>query len=114
MQSILSFTYKRKVDVNMLDIIKSRCYIMSDVFDEEINSLISAGIIDCVQSGISPKVFEKDSEGKYDNQVISCLTAYVKANRGNDRTDTEIYMKMYRSYRDKMTLESDYKGSEKQ
>ena len=95
----------------MLDIIKARCYIMTDVFDDEVESLISAGITDCIQSGISPKVFEKNEEGKYDDQVINCLTAFVKANRGNDRTDTDIYMKMYRSYRDKMTLESNYKGS---
>lgn len=94
----------------MLDIIKKRCYIMTNVFDEEIESLISAGIIDCVQSGISEKVFEKDKDGKYDNQVLNCLTAFVKANRGNDRSDTEIYMKMYESYRDKMTYESDYKA----
>ncbi len=94
---------------DLTNIIKKRCYIMTNVFDEEIESLISAGIIDCVQSGISPKVFEKKNN-EYDNQVINCLTAFVKANRGNDRTDTDMYMKMYESYRDKMTLESDYKG----
>ena len=97
------------VKSDLLPIIKKRCYIYTDVFDEEIESLISAGIIDCVQSGISPKVFEKKNN-EYDNQVINCLTAFVKANRGNDRTDTDMYMKMYESYRDKMTLESDYKG----
>ena len=34
----------------MLEIIKKRCYIMTDVFNDEIQSLISAGITDCVQS----------------------------------------------------------------
>ena len=96
----------------MLEIIKKRCYIMTDVFNDEIQSLISAGITDCVQSGISPKIFEKNKEGKYDDQVINCLTAFVKANRGNDRSDTDVYMKMYTSYRDKMTLESDYKAGD--
>lgn len=98
---------------DLLTIIKKRCYIMTTVFDDEIKSLISAGITDCVQSGISSDVFKKNTEtDKYDDQVINCLTAFVKANRGNDRTDTEIYMKMYESYRDKMTLESDYKAGD--
>lgn len=83
---------------------------MTDVFDDEIDSLISAGITDCIQSGVSKASFDIRSDGTYDPQVINCLTAFVKANRGNDRSDTDIYMKMYESYRDKMTLESDYKG----
>lgn len=95
----------------MKDIIKKRCYIMTNVFDDEIESLISAGITDCIQSGVSPDVFKKKNN-EYDDQVINCLTAFVKANRGNDRSDTEIYMKMYESYRDKMTLESDYKAGD--
>ena len=95
----------------MLEIIKKRCYIMTDVFDDEIKSLISAGIIDCIESGIDSKKF-KPKDGKYDDQIINCLTAFVKANRGNDRTDTEIYFKMYEKYRDKMTQESNYKAGD--
>lgn len=102
----------------MLEIIKKRCYIYTEVFDEEIESLISAGITDCIQSGISVDKFkplekkEENEADKYDDQVINCITAFVKANRGNDRSDTEVYMKMYESYRDKMTLESDYKAGD--
>lgn len=102
----------------MLEIIKKRCYIYTEVFDEEIESLISAGITDCIQSGISADKFEplekkeENEADKYDDQVINCITAFVKANRGNDRSDTEVYMKMYESYRDKMTLESDYKAGD--
>lgn len=96
----------------MLDIIKKRCYIMTDIFDDEIESLISAGIIDCVQSGVDKSKFDEDLYGKYDDQVINCITAFVKANRGNDRSDTDIYMKMYESYRNKMTLESNYNGGD--
>lgn len=95
----------------MLEIIKKRCYIMTGVFDDEIESLISAGIIDCIESGIDSKKF-KPKDGKYDDQIINCLTAFVKANRGNDRTDTEIYFKMYEKYRDKMTQESNYKAGD--
>ena len=56
----------------MLEIIKKRCYIMTNIFDDEIESLISAGIIDCIQSGIKKSVFDADKEGKYDDQVINC------------------------------------------
>lgn len=102
----------------MLEIIKKRCYIYTEVFDEEIKSLISAGITDCIQSGINADKFEplekkdENESDKYDDQVINCITAFVKANRGNDRSDTGMYMKMYETYRDKMTLESDYKAGD--
>ena len=94
----------------MLETIKKRCYIYTNIYDEEIESLISAGIQDCVESGISKEKFQKNEKtNKYDDQILNCITNFVKANRGNDRSDTNIYMKMYESYRDKMTLESDYK-----
>lgn len=92
----------------MLQLIKQRCYITSNIYDDEIQSLISAGKIDCIQSGVSEKVFEKSKDGKYDDQVLNCITAFVKAHRGNDRSDTEMYMKMYESIRNKMTQESEY------
>ena len=96
----------------MLSIIKKRCYIMTNIFDDEIKSLISAGIIDCIESGIDKYKFEKDKDGKYDDQIINCITAFVKANRGNDRSDTDVYFKMYERYRDKMTQESNYKAGD--
>jgi hypothetical protein len=92
----------------VLNIIKNRCYIVSSIYDDEIKSLISAAIIDCIESGIDNSVFKPSADGKYDDQVINCITAFVKANRGNDRTDTEVYMRMYTTYRDKMSLESNY------
>ena len=99
----------------MLEIVKKRFYIYTDIYDEEIESLISAGIQDCVESGISKDKFQKDeASGKYDDQILNCITNFVKANRGNDRSNTDIYMKMYESYRDKMTLESDYNQNSKQ
>ena len=96
----------------MFEIIKKRCYIYTNVFDEEIKSLISAGMIDCIESGIAKSKFDVNNKVEYDPQIINCITAFVKANRGNDRSDTELYMKMYESYRDKMTLESDYKAGD--
>jgi len=94
---------------DLLPIIKNRCYIVNNIFDEEIKSLISSAIIDCIESGIKEITFEKDVDSNsYDDLVINCLTAYVKAYRGNDRSDTESYMKMYESIRNKMTQLAKY------
>ena len=46
----------------MLEIIKKRCYIYTNIYDEEIESLISAGIQDCVESGISKEKFQKNEK----------------------------------------------------
>ncbi len=94
----------------MLDIIKSRCYISSNIFDKEIESLIGACILDCIETGISKDVFEKNEDGEYDDLILNCITNYVKANRGNDRTNSENYMKMYISIRNKLSLLKDYVG----
>ena len=62
--------------------------------------------------------YTEENKASLKEDVISNLDAMelvnedVKANRGNDRSDTEVYMKMYESYRDKMTLESDYKAGD--
>ena len=97
----------------MLKIIKSRCYISSNLFDEEIQSLIDACILDCIETGIKKEVFDANEDGNYDNLALNCITNYVKAHRGNDRTDTDKYLKMYESIRDKMSLLEDYKSGVK-
>ena len=93
---------------DLLTSIKKRCYISATIFDEEISSLIQSCILDCIESGVNKKAFEKDEQGKFDNLILNCITNYVKAHRGNDRTDTEQYMKMYLSIRNKLTLLKDY------
>lgn len=93
----------------MLDLIKSRCYIISSIYDEEIKSLISAGILDCVTAGIREDVFDEKKDNSYDSLALNCITNYVKAYRGNDRVDTDKYIKMYESLRDKMSLLDKYK-----
>ena len=96
----------------MLKIIKSRCYISSNLFDEEIQSLIDSCVKDCIETGIKKDAFKASQDGKYDNLVLNCITNYVKAHRGNDRTDTDKYLKMYESIRDKMSLLEDYKAGD--
>ena len=92
----------------MLNEIKKRCYITTTIYDDEIQSLINSCILDCIKIGIDKKVFEEEN-GKYNDLALNCITNYVKAYRGNDRTDTEEYLKMYESIRDKLSLIGDYK-----
>ncbi len=93
----------------MLNKIKARCYIYSNLFDDEIKSLIEACILDCKETGINEEIFKPNEEGKYNNLALNCVTNYVKAYRGNDRSDTDKYLKMYESIRDKMSLLKNYK-----
>ncbi len=92
----------------LLNIVKKRCYISANIFDEEISSLIESCILDCIESGINKKAFEKNEQGTFDNLILNCITNYVKAHRGNDRSDTEQYLKMYLSIRNKLTFLKDY------
>ena len=94
----------------MLEEIKARCYITTAIYDKEIESLINSCIIDCINTGIKEELFEVSNE-KYNDLVLNCVTAYVKAHRGNDRTDTDKYLQMYLSMRDKMSLIKDYRGA---
>lgn len=92
----------------MVDIIKKRCYITTSIYDDEIKSLISACIRDCIRCGIKKDVFEKDDKNQYDDLALNCITNYVKAYRGNDRSQTEEYLKMYTNIRDEISLNKNY------
>ncbi len=95
----------------MLEIIKNRCYITTSIYDDEIQSLISACIRDCVRCGIKKEVFDINDEDNYDDLALNCVTNYVKAYRGNDRSQTEEYLKMYTNIRDEISLNSEYMES---
>jgi len=92
----------------MLEIIKSRCYITTNIYDDEITSLINSCIQDCVRCGIKKSAFEFDDKGNYDNLILNCVTNYVKAYRGNDRSQTDEYLKMYTNIRDEISLHDKY------
>ena len=91
----------------MLEKVKKRCYINSKVFDDEIASLIAACIKDLEGVGIKKNLF---SASKNDDQILNCVVNYVKAYRGNDRTDTEKYLEMYNSLKNKLSMQNDYVG----
>ena len=91
----------------MIEIVKKRCYINSKVFDDEISSLIEACIKDLEDVGIKGNLL---SSSKIDGQILNCVVNYVKAYRGNDRTDTEKYLEMYNSLKNKLSMQNDYVG----
>ena len=96
----------------VISIVKKRCYITSNIYDEEISSLIKASILDCIETGIDENIFKKDKNNKYDDLVLNCIVNYVKAHRGNDRSDTNQYLKIYESIRNKLSLLKDYNKGE--
>ena len=77
----------------MLEKIKLRCGSAKQitVYDEEINGYIEDARADLIDSGVPP-----DLVNTPDERIITAITLYVKANIGDDRSDTEIYMDMYR------------------
>lgn len=91
----------------MLEKVKARCYINSEVFDDEIKSLINACITDLNDIGIKKDIL---SCTEIDDQILNCVVNYVKAYRGNDRTDTEKYLEMYNSLKNKLSMQNDYVG----
>lgn len=76
----------------MLNKIKKSCGIaqMVTVYDEEIQDLIQSAKADLMAGGVIKEVITSDIE-----QLLNAITCYVKAYRGNDRSDTEKYLKMY-------------------
>lgn len=88
----------------MLDLIKKRCGIAETVtiYDDDINSYIADCKEDMEASGVPASLIEEKKDS-----VITAVTFYVKANLGNDRSDTTKYMDLYRKKVFRMTLEGD-------
>ena len=53
-------------------------------------------------SGVPPDILRKDTD---DSRVLTAVTLYVKAYLGNDRSDTRMYLDLYRKKVFRMTLE---------
>ena len=81
----------------MLDEVKSRLGIDSGitVYDSELESLIYAALADMAASGVPPDMLNYDAEDP-DGRVLLCVTAYVRAYYGDDRSDTNRYTQIYR------------------
>ena len=94
----------------MLEEVKKRCYITSNLFDKEIESLINACVNDLQDVDIETSKLKNQDVKEIDDQLLNCIVNYVKAYRGNDRTDTEQYLKMYESLKNKLSLQESYEA----
>ena len=64
--------------------------------------IINDCLLDMRDSGVPQKTVEKEDE-----RVITAVTLYVKAHLGNDRSDTEKYMKLYQRKVFRLTLDEE-------
>lgn len=89
----------------MLMIIKQRCGIAQSVavYDEDIQLYIDDCKKDMKASGVPENVIDGDQR----EDIITAITLYVKAYLGNDRTDTEKYLDLYRKKVFRLTLEDE-------
>ena len=90
----------------MLTAVKKRCGIAEGitVYDEEIAAYLDDCEQDLKASGVTEAVLQAE---EHRNQILTAVTLYVKAYLGNDRTDTEKYMDLYRKKVFRLALEGD-------
>ena len=86
----------------MFQLVKKRVGIAKNttVYDDDIKSYLADCEQDMLDSGVPKRTI--DSE---DDRVATAATLYVKANLGNDRSDTEKYMNLYRQKVFRLTLD---------
>lgn len=86
----------------MFYLIKKRLGIAENVtvYDDDIGSYLSDCEQDMLDSGVPKKTIDNQ-----DDRVVTAATLYVKANLGNDRTDTDHYMELYRQKVFRLTLD---------
>ena len=86
----------------MFNAVKSRCGIAKgiDVYDAEIADYIEDAKIDMLASGVPKSLIDSQGPG-----IVTAVTLYVKAYLGNDRSDTEKYLDLYRKKVFRLTLE---------
>lgn len=90
----------------MFDRVKKMCGISQNVtvYDEEIEIYLEDCLRDMKASGVSEKLLAKT---ECNSGTVIAAAMYVKAYLGNDRTDTEKYLELYRKRVFRLTLEGD-------
>lgn len=89
---------------DMLSTVKERCGIPASVtaYDSEYQSLIDDCIEEMQTAGVPASLL---SDTNVNPRVLTCVCLYVKAYRGDDRSDTEKYLDMYHKKVFKLSLE---------
>lgn len=90
----------------MFNMIKERCGIPEDieVYDADIRMYLSDCLEDMKSSGVPARLLNKE---KPNPQTVTAATLYVKAYIGDDRTDTEKYLDLYRKKVFRLTMEAE-------
>lgn len=90
--------------MNLLQTVKKRCGIAPGitVYDEEIEGYIEDCKADMIASEVPEAVVASECQS-----VVTAITFYVKAYIGNDRSDTEKYVKLYEKKVSRLTLEEE-------
>lgn len=91
----------------MFEAVKRRLGIAEaiKIYDADIQLYIGDCVQDLIASGVPETVVSAETEA-----VLTAVTLYVSAYLGNDRTDTDRYLDLYRQKVFRLTLEPD--GSE--
>lgn len=92
--------------MTLFEAVKGRCGIPESitVYDDDIKLYISDGISDMRASGVPEYLL---GQNKPDPQTSTAITLYVKAYLGDDRTDTDKYLELYRRKVFRLTMEED-------
>ena len=70
------------------------------IYDIEILSIMNDAIHDLEFSGVPREIIDKETDS-----ILMAIVLYVKANFGNDRSDTNRYMALYRQKAFRLTME---------
>ncbi len=86
--------------------VKSRCGIIPEItaYDAEISGLLDDFEDVLTSSGVTETVINDESHRQ---QIITAATLYVKAHLGDDRSDTELYLRLCEKKIFRLTLEGD-------
>lgn len=92
--------------MTILDAVKIRCGVPAaiTVYDTEFQELIADAIDEMASGGVPEGLITADSD-TINPRALTAICLYVKANRGDDRTDTELYMKLFHEKAFKLSLE---------
>lgn len=85
----------------MLDRIKKLCGIMPHVtaYNDEIQMLIESAKIELKKAGVDERIINSNNA-----QLLNAVSCYVKAYRGEDRSNTTRYLKMFNNMCITLTL----------
>lgn len=88
----------------MLEQVKQRCGIPASVtaYDDEYTGLIEDAKEEMRTAGVPANLLSSDNVNQ---RVLTCIVLYIKAYRGDDRSDTEKYLEMFHRKVFKLSLE---------